>query len=124
MFLGLKAGMPQKTPKTKNKKLQHKIQSLEGELKKLRTNQQLGKKDQSLMSKNRTLTGEVNRLKTQVQSLESQIDTAKAGLKHLLGDIPSKVSLKFEAPETVPGLLKECAGDYELLRNGFNLNFQ
>ena len=80
-----------------------------------------GKKDQ--MSKNR-LKGEVNRLKTRVQCLESQIDTAKAGLKHLLGDIPSKVSLKFEAPETVPGLLKECAGDYELLRNGFNLNFQ
>ena len=118
--------MPQKTPKTKNKKLQHKIQSLEGELKKLRTNQQLGggKKDQSLMSKNRTLMGEVNRLKTQVQNLESQLDTAKAGLKHLLGDIPSKVSLKFEAPETVPGLLKGCVGDYELLRNGYNLNFQ
>ena len=41
-----------------------------------------------------------------------------------LGDIPSKVSLKFEAPKTVPGLLKACVGDYELLRNGFNLTLE
>ena len=39
-----------------------------------------------------------------------------------LGDIPSKVSLQFHAMSklTVPLQLKTFAGDYELLRNGFN----
>ena len=75
-------------PKTpKNKKLQNKIQSLEGQIKKLKTKQKLGGgfKDQSLKSANRILTGQVNRLKTQVKTLESQINSAKDGLKQLLG---------------------------------------
>ena len=78
----------QALPKTKkNKKLQNKIQSLEGQLKKLKTQQKSGAglKDQSLKSANRILTGEVNRLKTQVKTLESQINSAKDGLKQLLG---------------------------------------
>ena len=78
--------MPKKTPKIKNNKLQNKIKSLEGQIKKLKTNKKTENKDYSLMSKNRTLTLDVNRLKTEVKSLENQIDAMKVGLRHVLGN--------------------------------------
>ena len=86
--------MPKKTPKIKNNKLQNKIKSLEGQIKRLKTNKKTENKDYSLMSKNRTLTLDVNRLKTEVKSLEDKIDVMKVGLRHLLGNLRGSVSVK------------------------------
>lgn len=120
----LKNSQPKKTKnngkKTKaTKKLEKKVENLKAEVAKLKISQSInggcGPKDQKLKSKNRLLGGEVSGLKTQVNNLQSRIVTLTDGLKCLLGDIPSKLSLKFDAPATVPGLLKTYTGDYELL---------
>ena len=79
------------------------------------------------------MTGQANGLKSKVDIQSNKIETLTAGLKNLLGkqqiflrlalikkylgDIPTKVRLKFGAAKTVPVALKTYTGDYELLRN-------
>ena len=117
------------TPKS-NKIMEKKMKKLEQEIKQLKKG---GLKDQSFKSQIRILTGQSNGLKSKVDIQSNKIETLTAGLKNLLGkqqiflslaliekylgDIPTKVRLKFGAAKTVPVALKAYTGDYELLRN-------
>ena len=117
------------TPKS-NKIMEKKMKKLEQEIKLLKKS---GLKDQSFKSQIRILTGQANGLKSKVDFQSNKIETLTAGLKNLLGkqqiflslalikkylgDIPTKVRLKFGAAKTVPVALKTYTGDYELLRN-------
>ena len=117
------------TPKS-NKIMEKKMKKLEQEIKQLKKG---GLKDQSFKSQIRILTGQSNGLKSKVDIQSNKIETLTAGLKNLLGkqqiflslalikkylgDIPTKVRLKFGAAKTVPVALKTYTGDYELLRN-------
>ena len=119
------------TPKS-NKVMEKKMKKLEQEVKQLKKG---GLKDQSFKSQIRILTGQANGLKSKVDIQSNKIETLTAGLKNLLGkqqiflrlalikkylgDIPTKVRLKFGAAKTVPVALKTYTGDYELLRNVF-----